>query len=232
MLKGFFNAHLPEQGEPEIVRWTAGIVGHTCWESPPGFDVNGKDARHGAVVVGVSAPSFDRDAVSVYFGVTNLGRKALGLGAAGVVLALGARGQAGRLASRALYEKRRGRGMASREVDPENLCPLRTAMADAGESVDFSAEFPAAERPDYAEVAIQANRILARPLLFIFPFDLCSAEVGTPTTVGAAPASAGPTAAPEAVGQVHAFCFRCGANLQPGARFCHICGEKQPASGG
>ena len=150
----------------EIVRWSAAQRGHSDDES-------GKDIIHGDVVISVSAPSFGADKISVYIVVSNLGHKALGFGAAGIGLVLDTREHRSTVTCRALVEKQRG----NRRINIYDERPSQNLIVDVGEGglgrgVQFVAEFESAPRPDRVDLAIQANRIMAAPIVFHFPFEL------------------------------------------------------------
>jgi hypothetical protein len=147
---------VPEQKRPETVCWSAEVEGHSS-------DKSGKQIIHGDIILDVATPRFDRDRTWVYLITSNTSRKALGFGAAGIVLTVTTGEKTVALPCKAL------------ELVEDNYRHHQNIMVNGGQlQSSFAAVFDPTPRPTRAEVVIQANRILAAPLLFSIPFDIPS----------------------------------------------------------
>lgn len=148
---------IPEHKQPEIVCWCPELPDHISYEH------NGTLYRrlpHEGIVISVSMPEFGEEGTWVQVELSNESRKALGLGVAGFGLALLYTDQTTALNCRRLNNY----GQECRDI-----------LVDVGESnVGIAATFDAAPKARSVEVIIQANRILAAPLLFRIPFEMNS----------------------------------------------------------
>jgi hypothetical protein len=144
----------PEDFQPEAVCWSSTTLGHAS-------DPTGKQILHRDIVLNVSEPYFDRGETWVYLVVSNMGSKALGFGADGIALTLLNAGQTTPLRCRAL------KTVGKDERESERL------MVNSGSlHFHFVALFQPSPKPEHCVLAIQANRMLARPFFYTFPFEL------------------------------------------------------------
>lgn len=139
--------------KPEIVDWSPNVPGH--W----GNQI--KQICHIGIILTISCPSFDPDETWISFGVSNLGRKALGIGPGGIVLVPVLSGQI------MWCKTMRTRSLSGDEVEVSSL------MVDTERSnPSIYAFFEPASKPDRVMVVIQMKRILSANLEFRIPFDL------------------------------------------------------------
>jgi hypothetical protein len=157
MIRDSLNRTLvPEHEKPEVVSWSDNLSGRAESNQEDPFTPFKKLVYHGlSLTVGVQVAS---EETYVYLECRNDGPKAVGFGVEGFGLVLSTGEQRTPLACKDLtnYGKEERRVM----------------MDTRGSTCNIAARFGAISRPDSAEVIVQANRILAAPLLFHFAFDL------------------------------------------------------------
>jgi hypothetical protein len=150
------------QKQPQCVSWSL--------QTSIGDTEDLKHISHDGIGLWAGRPKFDKDETSISLGVFNRGRRALGFGAPGIGLALIYRTKTENLACRIL------RTLTRDFMEQEHQRLTVDIARSRGENQDFDAVFDSAEKPIRVELLIQANRILAAPYLFRFPFQMDSDE--------------------------------------------------------
>ncbi len=143
----------PAKQGNEVICWSSELVDHQSWtQDGDPF----KQLVHDGLALTVNI-QFGNKATWVYLDCKNQSAKAIGLGKEGFGLVLKTGAQIVALGCTELTNY----GKAVTRI-----------MVDAGESHwNIAARSNAAPIPDSAEIVIQANRILAAPIIFRFPFD-------------------------------------------------------------
>jgi hypothetical protein len=153
---------------PIVVAWSPTDPNHKVHEDRL-FTL--KQITRDKIVLSVSLRNSFDDEFEVNIGVTNFSNKALGFGAAGVVLIVTSRGRTVTYTSKCLKL-----GYPNYFDSPElrdSDKPRKVVTVDTIKTEDnLRAIFDAIPEGDSLEVLIQANRIFAAPYLFRFPFEM------------------------------------------------------------
>jgi hypothetical protein len=154
---------VPEQRQPEIVCWLPETPHNSTYER---YGTTYRGLLHAGIVLSASIPEFGEETTWVYLDIRNESRKALGLGIMGFGLVLSTAGQTNTLACRTLTDY----GKECKDI-----------LIEKGAShCSIAAGFDPTQRPERAEIVIQANRILAPSYMFRIPFDVDTETIGQP----------------------------------------------------